>query len=41
MDDEEEKIIINIVKVNRLRKLRKEEDETVISGSIYVFRLRV
>uniref|UniRef100_A0A803L9F4 U3 small nucleolar RNA-associated protein 18 homolog n=1 Tax=Chenopodium quinoa TaxID=63459 RepID=A0A803L9F4_CHEQI len=39
MDDEEE-TVVNISKVNRLRKLRKEEDETVISGSVYVSRLR-
>ncbi|XP_021762091.1 U3 small nucleolar RNA-associated protein 18 homolog [Chenopodium quinoa] len=39
MDDEEE-TVVNISKVNRLRKLRKEEDETVISGSAYVSRLR-
>ncbi|XP_021722452.1 U3 small nucleolar RNA-associated protein 18 homolog [Chenopodium quinoa] len=38
MDDEE--TVVNISKVNRLRKLRKEEDETVISGSAYVSRLR-
>lgn len=40
IDDEEEKSAINIAKVNRLRKLRKEEDESVISGSAYVSRLR-
>lgn len=40
LDDEEEETAINISKVNRLRKLRKEEDETVISGSAYVSRLR-
>ncbi|KAM7497540.1 hypothetical protein LguiA_021954 [Lonicera macranthoides] len=39
-DEEEEKTSINIAKVNRLRKLRKEEDESVISGSAYVSRLR-
>ncbi|THF96470.1 hypothetical protein TEA_027725 [Camellia sinensis var. sinensis] len=33
VDDEEEKASINIAKVNRLRKLTKEEDESVISGS--------
>lgn len=38
IDDEEEKTAINIAKVNRLRKLRKEEDENVISGSAYVPR---
>ncbi|KAF5938783.1 hypothetical protein HYC85_023042 [Camellia sinensis] len=40
VDDKEEKVSINIAKVNRLRKLRKEEDEIVISGSAYVSRLR-
>ncbi|KAJ9697514.1 hypothetical protein PVL29_009367 [Vitis rotundifolia] len=40
VDEEEERTNINIAKVNRLRKLRKEEDESVISGSVYVSRLR-
>lgn len=40
VDEEEEKAAINIAKVNRLRKLRKEEDEAVISGLAYVSRLR-
>ncbi|KAK9278648.1 hypothetical protein L1049_028221 [Liquidambar formosana] len=40
VDEEEEKTNINIAKVNRLRKLRKEEDESVVSGSVYVSRLR-
>ncbi|OMO88014.1 hypothetical protein CCACVL1_08593 [Corchorus capsularis] len=40
VDEEEEKTAINIAKVNRLRKLRKEEDESVISGSEYISRLR-
>ncbi|XP_004289894.1 PREDICTED: U3 small nucleolar RNA-associated protein 18 homolog [Fragaria vesca subsp. vesca] len=39
-DDEEAKANVNIAKVNRLRKLRKEEDESLISGSEYVSRLR-
>ena len=39
-DEEEEKTNINIAQVNRLRKLRKEEDESLISGSEYVSRLR-
>lgn len=39
VDEEEEKIIVNLAKVNRLRKMRKE-DEIVISGSEYVSRLR-
>ncbi|KAA8534303.1 hypothetical protein F0562_031820 [Nyssa sinensis] len=38
-DEEEEKTNINIAKINRLRKLRKEEEETLISGSVYVSRL--
>ncbi|CAH9075515.1 unnamed protein product [Cuscuta epithymum] len=40
IDEEEEKTSINLAGVNRLRKLRKEEDETVVSGSTYVARLR-
>ncbi|OIT04654.1 PREDICTED: U3 small nucleolar RNA-associated protein 18 homolog [Nicotiana attenuata] len=40
VDDEEEKTSIKIASVNRLRKLRKEEGEDVISGSTYVARLR-
>ncbi|CBI35584.3 unnamed protein product, partial [Vitis vinifera] len=32
VDEEEERTNINIAKVNRLRKLRKEEDESVISA---------
>lgn len=40
VDEEEESASINIAKVNRLRKLRKEEEESVISGSEYVSRLR-
>lgn len=40
VDDEEEKLSINVAKVNRLRKLRKEEEESVISGAAYVSRLR-
>lgn len=39
-DEEEERTNINIAKVNRLRKLRQEEDEALISGSEYVSRLR-
>ncbi|KAK7412182.1 hypothetical protein VNO78_03632 [Psophocarpus tetragonolobus] len=39
-DDEEENVTVNIAKVNRLRKLRKGEDEDLISGSEYVSRLR-
>lgn len=39
-DDEEDRTTINIAKVNRLRKLRQEEDEVVVSGSAYVSRLR-
>ncbi|KAJ6931236.1 U3 small nucleolar RNA-associated protein 18 [Populus alba x Populus x berolinensis] len=40
LDEEEEKTKVNIAKVNRLRKLRKDEDESLISGSQYVSRLR-
>ncbi|CAL0303814.1 unnamed protein product [Lupinus luteus] len=40
VDEEEEKTTVNIAKLNRLRKLRTEEDESVISGSEYVSRLR-
>ncbi|WJX17328.1 hypothetical protein P8452_07258 [Trifolium repens] len=40
VDEEEEKVTVNIASVNRLRKLRKEEDEKLISGSEYVARLR-
>ncbi|KAH6798608.1 Transducin/WD40 repeat-like superfamily protein [Perilla frutescens var. frutescens] len=40
VDDEEEKASINIAKVNKLQKLRKKEDESVISGRAYVSRLR-
>ncbi|KHN33574.1 U3 small nucleolar RNA-associated protein 18 homolog [Glycine soja] len=40
VDDEEENATVNIAKVNRLRKLRKVEDEDLISGLEYVSRLR-
>ncbi|GAV86825.1 WD40 domain-containing protein [Cephalotus follicularis] len=40
VDEEEKQTNINIAKVNKLRKLRKEEDESLISGSEYVSRLR-
>ncbi|KAL2342046.1 hypothetical protein Fmac_009986 [Flemingia macrophylla] len=40
VDDEEENVTVNIAKVSRLRKLKKELDEDVISGSEYVSRLR-
>ncbi|KAK6940745.1 WD40 repeat [Dillenia turbinata] len=40
VDDEEEKASVNIANVNRLRKIRKKEDESLISGSAYVARLR-
>ncbi|KAK4603643.1 hypothetical protein RGQ29_012236 [Quercus rubra] len=39
VDEEEDKTNINIAKVNRLRKLRKEEDESLISGSDYHIKL--
>ncbi|CAL1380917.1 unnamed protein product [Linum trigynum] len=40
VDEEEEATSINIAEVSRLRKLRKEEEESLISGSEYVSRLR-
>ena len=40
VNEEEERINVNIAKVNRLGKLRKEEDESVIFGSLCVSRLR-
>ncbi|KAF7818388.1 U3 small nucleolar RNA-associated protein 18-like protein [Senna tora] len=40
IDDEEERTAVNIANVSRLRKLRKEEDESLITGSEYVSRLR-
>ncbi|MFS7934262.1 putative transcription factor WD40-like family [Helianthus anomalus] len=40
VDEEEQKVNINIAKVNRLRKMRKEEDESIITGTEYVSRLR-
>ncbi|KAM0001373.1 putative transcription factor WD40-like family [Helianthus debilis subsp. tardiflorus] len=40
VDEEEQKVNINIAKVNRLRKMRKEEDESIITGTEYVTRLR-
>lgn len=39
-DEEEKQLNINISTVNRLRKLRKEENEGLISGSEYIARLR-
>ncbi|MQM22623.1 hypothetical protein Taro_055678, partial [Colocasia esculenta] len=39
-DDEEEQMSVDVTKVNRLRKLREKADESVISGSDYVSRLR-
>lgn len=41
MDNKEEETSVNILTVNRLRKLRKGDDETVISGFAYVSRFRV
>ncbi|XP_077248060.1 transducin/WD40 repeat-like superfamily protein [Tasmannia lanceolata] len=40
VDDEEERTNVDITKVNRLRKLIREADERLISGSDYVSRLR-
>ncbi|KAL0887944.1 hypothetical protein Bca101_011927 [Brassica carinata] len=39
-DEEEKEINVDIATVNRLRKLRKEENEGLISGSEYISRLR-
>ncbi|CAA7031444.1 unnamed protein product [Microthlaspi erraticum] len=39
-DEEEKELTIDIATVNRLRKLRKEENEGLISGSEYISRLR-
>ncbi|AED91981.1 U3 small nucleolar RNA-associated protein 18 [Arabidopsis thaliana] len=39
-DEEEKQINVDIASVNRLRKLRKEENEGLISGSEYIARLR-
>ncbi|VVB14413.1 unnamed protein product [Arabis nemorensis] len=39
-DEEEKQLNINISTVNRLRKLRKKENEGLISGSEYIARLR-
>lgn len=40
VDEEDERIRVNLAAVSRLRKLRKEQDETVVSGSTYIARLR-
>ncbi|XP_072952467.1 U3 small nucleolar RNA-associated protein 18 homolog [Typha angustifolia] len=40
VDDEEEKAEVDVLRRNRLRKLRKEAGERVISGAEYVSRLR-
>nr|CAB3498651.1 unnamed protein product [Digitaria exilis] len=40
VDEEEERTEVNIVKVARLRKLRKEAEEHLISGKEYEARLR-
>ncbi|KAL5712394.1 hypothetical protein ACHQM5_014574 [Ranunculus cassubicifolius] len=40
VDEEEEKVLVNIAKRNRLRKLRIEEDEKSISGLDYESRSR-
>lgn len=41
VDEEDEATTVNISNVNLLRKLRKDKNETVISGKEYVERLRV
>lgn len=40
IDEEEQKVGIDILKVHRLRKLRKEPRQSLISGEDYVSRLR-
>ncbi|XP_042416664.1 U3 small nucleolar RNA-associated protein 18 homolog isoform X1 [Zingiber officinale] len=40
IDEEEERTEVNIIRMNRLRKLRKEANEQVISGTDYISRLR-
>lgn len=40
VDDEVEQMSKDIGKVNRLRKLRKDEDESMVSGKVYESRLR-
>ena len=40
MNEEEENINVNIAKINILGKLRNEDDESVIFGSMCVSRLR-
>ncbi|KAJ1692466.1 hypothetical protein LUZ63_009164 [Rhynchospora breviuscula] len=40
VDEEEERTQVDIAKVNRLRKLRRDAEEQLISGSEYVERLR-
>ncbi|CAM8960201.1 unnamed protein product [Rhodiola kirilowii] len=39
-DEEEKQVPVNIAKVNRARKLRKNEGESIIDGAEYVARLR-
>lgn len=40
VDDDDEDVVVDLSAVNRLRKLRKSERETEISGSDYAERLR-
>ncbi|KAG9458254.1 hypothetical protein H6P81_002762 [Aristolochia fimbriata] len=40
VDEEEEKIVIDISKIGRLRKLRKEANENLVAGTDYISRLR-
>lgn len=40
LDEDEEKTVIRVSGINRLRKLRKEQEEEHVSGGDYVSRLR-
>eukprot|EP00466_Bigelowiella_natans_P007180 jgi/Bigna1/137948/aug1.42_g12656 len=40
VDEHDETIEVNVAAKGRLRKLRKDEDETMLSGDVYVQRLR-
>ena len=40
IDEEEQNLKVDVTKVNRLRKLREKTEETIISGSNFVSRLR-
>lgn len=40
VDEDDEAVTVNIARVNRLRKLRAEEEEAVVTGAQYAERLR-